>query len=116
MKTYACGKCGNRMECQCFTGQLPCRECGTEMHILDGIVRGGGVMAIWLDGREVWSGTGLEAVELLADHLQFGGVQQVEADRIVRALASLYLPTSSGLELIGLLKAAVMHVTKYPKT
>lgn len=90
------------------------------MHVLDGVIRGGGVMAIWRDGREVWSGTGLEAVELL-QKLIHGGIHQVceqaaEADRIVRQLSTVrYIPSSSEVAVESL-KSAVKYVRTYPKT
>lgn len=114
MKTYACPGCGDRVQTEC---EIDCRACNRAMIVLDGIVRGGGVMAIWRDGREVWSGTGLEAVELLADHLQFGGEQAAEADRIVREFSAFEGDGFAFLQfVIGLRAEACEYVAKYPKT
>lgn len=67
MKTYACPGCGDRVQTDC---EIDCRACNRAMRVLDGIISGGGVKAIWRDGKEVWSGTAMEAVELLAKYLQ----------------------------------------------
>lgn len=63
MKTYACPGCGDRIV---YSAQTRCIKCGVLMHALDGIIHGGGVTAIWRDGKEIWSGSAHEAVELLA--------------------------------------------------
>lgn len=121
MKTYACPGCGDRYQVT-TDYETDCQNCGREMHALDGIVRGGGVMAIWRDGHEVWSGTGFDAVELL-QKLIHGGIHQVceqsaEADRIVREMAAIGTELFSGVidDMFRNCEDAREYVKKYPKT
>lgn len=114
MKTYACGKCGDRVKLD-DAMDIPC--CGSVMHELDGIISGGGVKQIWRDGQMVWQGNHVEAVEWIAGHLKTNSEQASEADRIVRLLGyARYLPTWSPPEAVDALRAAVVYVAKYYKT
>lgn len=144
MLTYICDIGKYQIELQLYSGVLTFKNCEVERHPLKGITRTDDDNSITIsrDGCRVWSGTGLEAADLLARLLQpsckidpellkslteksfedlkrdgfIFGEQADEADRVVRGLACLSLSPTAIDETWRIRDSARRYVAKYPKT